>query len=86
MHDEGKHGPSRDPTKCRGSRCVWCEYITPSETDPAETQVGGDRAPSQPMVEEDEVRCLLYTPDAADDLLCVDPGRSRIHTKNKHKQ
>ena len=29
--------------------------------------------------------CLLYTSDAADDLLCVDLGGSRIIKKKKHK-
>ena len=29
--------------------------------------------------------CLLYTSDAADDLLCVDLGGRRIITKKKHK-
>ena len=31
-------------------------------------------------------RCLLYTSDAADDLLCVDLGGRRIIKKKKHKQ
>ena len=31
-------------------------------------------------------RCLLYTYDAADDLLCVDPGGRRIIQKNNHNQ
>ena len=30
--------------------------------------------------------CLLYTSDAADDLLCVDLGGRRIIKKKKHKQ
>ena len=30
--------------------------------------------------------CLLYTSDAADDLLCVDLGGRRIIKKNKTKQ
>ena len=30
---------------------------------------------------ERAVVCLLYTSDAADDLLCVDPGGRRILTK-----
>ena len=29
--------------------------------------------------------CLLYTSDAADDLLCVDLGGRRIHKKKKNK-
>ena len=29
--------------------------------------------------------CLLYTSDAADDLLCVDHGGSRISKKKKNK-
>ena len=29
-------------------------------------------------------RCLLYTSDAADDLLCVDLGGRRIIKKKKH--
>ena len=30
---------------------------------------------------EDEIACLLYTSDAADDLLCVDLGGRRIIKK-----
>ena len=30
--------------------------------------------------------CLLYTSDAADDLLCVDLGGRRIIKKKKYKQ
>ena len=30
--------------------------------------------------------CLLYTTDAADDLLCVDPGGRRIIKKKKNTQ
>ena len=30
-------------------------------------------------------RCLLYTSDAADDLLCVDPGGRRILKKKNNK-
>ncbi len=29
--------------------------------------------------------CLVYTSDAADDLLCVDPGGRRIIKKKKHQ-
>ena len=32
------------------------------------------------------ITCLLYTSDAADDLLCVDLGGRRIIKKKKHKQ
>src|SRR5680860_1647498 len=32
------------------------------------------------------ISCLLYTSDAADDLLCVDLGGRRIITKKKKKQ
>ena len=31
-------------------------------------------------------RCLLYTSDAADDLLCVDLGGRRINKKKKKKK
>ena len=41
LHDEGKHGPSRDPTKVKGTQCVWCAYVTPSSTTDAESKVGG---------------------------------------------
>ena len=30
--------------------------------------------------------CLLYTSDAADDLLCVDPGGRRCIKKKKHNR
>ena len=48
-------------------------------------------APVSGEVDESEVTfshhmqiCLLYTSDAADDLLCVDLGGRRIITKKKH--
>ena len=31
------------------------------------------------------IGCLLYTSDAADDLLCLDLGGRRIITQNTHK-
>ena len=47
-----------------------------------------DRAPSYSQVNQEELAgcqrsncCLLYTSDAADDLLCVDLGGSRIIIK-----
>ena len=41
LHDEGKHGPSRDPTTNKGSRCVWCDYVTPDVDPDAGSTVGG---------------------------------------------
>ena len=35
---------------------------------------------------EDTSTCLLYTSDAADDLLCVDLGGRRIIKKKKQKR
>ena len=35
--------------------------------------------------EEENGTCLLYTSDAADDLLCVDLGGRRILKKKKHR-
>src|SRR5428012_24875 len=40
-------------------------------------------APSLPVLSG---RCLLYTSDAADDLLCVDLGGRRIIKKKKNKR
>src|SRR5450756_2725118 len=37
-------------------------------------------------VGEHDVRCLLYTSDAADDLLCVDLGGRRIIKKKNKKK
>ena len=36
------------------------------------------------MIEGERLHCLLYTSDAADDLLCVDLGGRRIIKKKKH--
>ena len=38
-----------------------------------------------PVMSEKTMDCLLYTSDAADDLLCVDLGGRRIIKKNKKK-
>ena len=67
LHDEGNHGPSRDPTKTKGPRCVWCDYITPVEGQDAEPTVGGDGAPSVSPNGDDEVRGQLA--DAAASVL-----------------
>ena len=42
--------------------------------------VGGDGEPA----DGEGTRCLLYTSDAADDLLCVDLGGRRTLKKQKH--
>ena len=47
LHDEGKHGPSRDPTNNTGSRCKWCDYITPDVNLETGSPVGGDGASSE---------------------------------------
>ncbi len=52
LHDEGKHGPSRDPTKIKGSRCVWCDYVTPDVVPDAGSTVGGDGASSSKLLGE----------------------------------
>jgi len=52
------------------------------------------KAPSQAKIirsvldelTEEEMACLLYTSDAADDLLCVDLGGRRIIKKKKKKE
>ena len=43
-------------------------------------QLPGDLEPGTPL----EEACLLYTSDAADDLLCVDLGGRRIIQKKNH--
>src|SRR5450756_2443123 len=48
----------------------------------ADTVIFERLAPSQPYNEK-TVACLLYTSDAADDLLCVDLGGRRIIKKKK---
>ena len=52
LHDEGKHGPSRDPTKIKGSRCVWCDYVTPDVVPDAGSTVGGDGDSSSKLLGE----------------------------------
>ena len=41
--------------------------------------------PQDVPIAEMDLYCLLYTSDAADDLLCVDLGGRRIIKKKKHK-
>ncbi len=63
LHDEGKHGPARDPTKVKGTRCVWCDSIAPFDGQDAEPKVGGDGA----SLDDDEVHGQLA--DAAASVL-----------------
>ena len=53
----------------RGRDTSWCDWDIPLHW-------GGMSDPFQP--------CLLYTSDAADDLLCVDLGGRRIIKKNTY--
>ena len=59
---------------------AWCGMMkgTSSSSMPASSQT---RRMDCCMV----VTCLLYTSDAADDLLCVDLGGRRIIKKKKHR-
>ena len=41
---------------------------------------------SEPLSSDEFKTCLLYTSDAADDLLCVDLGGRRIIKKKNNKQ
>ena len=47
---------------------------------------GVSRHPNDQAIEEQYTNCLLYTSDAADDLLCVDLGGRRIIKKKKKQQ
>ena len=48
-------------------------------------QIEEKRNAPQAVKEKDSGSCLLYTSDAADDLLCVDLGGSRIIKKKNKK-
>ena len=45
---------------------------------------GGLNINSEPVISNPSFNCLLYTSDAADDLLCVDLGGRRIIKKKIH--
>ena len=62
--------------RCQPRKCSKeCEYFCPPVRTGDETIVFVD---GKPLITD----CLLYTSDAADDLLCVDLGGRRI-IKNK---
>ena len=48
-------------------------------------KMGAERRTSQEVRELKYIGCLLYTSDAADDLLCVDLGGSRLIQKKKKR-
>ena len=48
-------------------------------------RIGGGRGRGETETDDHRRRCLLYTSDAADDLLCVDLGGRRIIKKKKSK-
>src|SRR5680860_1857107 len=57
----------------------YVEETTPAGVDPATGEVAEDATgESRRATINDDIACLLYTSDAADDLLCVDLGGRRI--------
>ena len=52
LHDEGNHGPSRNPSKIKGATCEWCAYVTPDVVPGAGSTVGGAGATSSSKVQE----------------------------------
>src|SRR5450756_3191737 len=61
------------PSLCRRTRSAWCWDRVTEVQD------------AWPVIHPDYT-CLLYTSDAADDLLCVDLGGRRIIKKKKTKK
>ena len=82
--ENGDAYDNRDPDGCRncceGESCDGCrdpemELFIPKASSQQQPESGTQR----PIV----YNCLLYTSDAADDLLCVDLGGRRIIKKKK---
>ena len=65
----------------RDSRTI--TYADSTDTLSARIAGAAERSPLYPGQLYD-LACLLYTSDAADDLLCVDLGGRRIIKKKKH--
>ena len=68
--------------------CFGSEFIPPTQSAQYINQVAST---TRPWYEADDSlvslnTCLLYTSDAADDLLCVDLGGRRIIKKKKQPQ
>ena len=81
----------RDLVRSRGLGDVYKRQV---QIEPGSVGVEKGVAPGLQCQQEERVegveqlcRCLLYTSDAADDLLCVDLGGRRIiKKKNKHNK
>mgnify|MGYP002683058960 CR=1 FL=1 len=81
----------RDLVRSRGLGDVYKRQPRGSERQLNEAVAAGKKAfkgwARTPMADRRVCICLLYTSDAADDLLCVNLGGRRIFIKkNKHKQ
>jgi hypothetical protein len=48
LHDEGDHGPSRNPTKSKYACCEWCGFVASNTV----STVGGDGTPSTSLTKE----------------------------------
>ena len=59
------------------------DAVEPLSLGPARGAGGGAGGARRDL---QHLRCLLHTSDAADDLLCVDPGGRRIIKKKKNKK
>ena len=67
----------------KGGFCRIVDNVCVGHYSKRSTAVSGDYRDAQPCTKH--TACLLYTSDAADDLLCVDLGGRRI-IKKKTKQ
>src|SRR5450756_955600 len=67
-------------------RLVWEEINGPVPEDAVVISTCGQRTCIEPFHLALTTSCLLYTSDAADDLLCVDLGGRRIIKKKKKKR
>src|SRR5665213_2911636 len=89
----------RERLKWLLSNCDWGPFRLPSlssllpaaarsrkrNTTPAPPTPRSRSAILCPIADRHPLTCLLYTSDAADDLLCVDLGGRRIIKKKKNK-
>ena len=78
----------RDLVRSRGLGDVYKRQVQRREHHPPRGGPGSPehrfRHPEAPVPPRVPRPCLLYTSDAADDLLCVDLGGRRIIKKNKN--
>src|SRR5680860_1901416 len=83
----GLAGTGRSGTRAGTRSQEGCPLTTTTDARRMGTRVSGTRRPRCGLCQTSHPPgCLLYTSDAADDLLCVDLGGRRIIKKKKKKK